>query len=378
MRLGIDCRHCYDVLSNEGAGIERYTYHLAKNLVSRDKANDYVLFFYSDLSPETIHRIKGVNPRVKVVKVVRRGLRIPLWDSHIKFSRILRRARLDLTIFPAGAMPLSYCRPSWLVIHDFSIYRHPEWFPDRQWLATKIVVPRSIKKAKKIIAVSHSTLNDLKALFKKAALKARVIYPGVAVKDGYLEDEAENVKNKFGIGADYILFIGTMEPRKNALNLIKAFSNYIFENEESNVSLALAGIRGWKSQLFFQELNKITQRVSNARIKYIGKISNRERNILIKNCRAFVFPSLYEGFGFPVVEAMALGVPVVASDNSSLKELGDDCAVLVNPEDINSIRQGIKKALEDKVLRRHLILKGKERASQFSWEKTADEFLKFL
>lgn len=378
MKIGIDCRNFYDAYRNEGAGIERYVYHLTKNLIVQDRANDYVLFFYSDLSPETIHRVRGANPRVKIVKMLRRGSRFPLWDSHIKFSIALKKEKLDLAVFPANTIPLFYRGRSILVIHDLAIYIHPEWFPDHQWFSKRIVVPRSLRTAAKIVAVSESTRQDLCKLFKTAGNKARLIYPGVAVKENYAESEAEKVKMKFGISGDYILFIGTMEPRKNAMALIKAFCNYIFENEESDVSLVLAGIKGWKFQNFFGELNRINQRLIGQRVKYIGKISNRERNILIKNCRLFVFPSLYEGFGFPVVEAMALGAPVVTSDNSSLAELGGGCAVLINPEDVNDIRRGIKKALEDKVLRCQLISRGKERARQFSWEKTAEKFIEMF
>ncbi|MBI5077057.1 glycosyltransferase family 4 protein [Candidatus Falkowbacteria bacterium] len=378
MKIGIDCRNFYDAYRNEGAGIERYAYHLTKSLIARDKVNDYVLFFYSDLSPEAIHRVRTGNPRVKIVKVLRRNSRLPFWDSHIKFSALLKKEKLDLTIFPANTIPLFYRQRSILVIHDLAIFLHPEWFPDRQWFSRRIVVPRSIRTATKIVAVSESTKLDLCRLFKTAEKKTRVIYPGVAVKEDYSASESEKVKIKFGIGADYVLFIGTMEPRKNAVNLLKAFFNYIFENEASHVSLVLAGIKGWKFQNFFGELSRVNQQLVGQRVKYIGKISNRERNILIKNCRAFVFPSLYEGFGFPVAEALALGAPVVTSDNSSLKEIGEGCAILINPEDANDIRRGIKKALEDKVLRFQLISRGQERARQFSWIRTAEKFVELF
>jgi glycosyltransferase involved in cell wall biosynthesis len=372
MRIGIDCRHFYDVHANKGAGIERYTYHLVKTLLQLDTTNQFVLFFYSDLSPETIYKAKGNNPRIRIVKLFRSTSKIPLYDNHIRFVKVLKQAQLDLTVFPANIIPLFYKGKSLLIIHDLAIYLHPEWFPDKQWFATRVLVPRSLKKAETIVAISQSTKRDLLKLFKRIPEeKVRVIHPGVKVKDEYMFEEAEKVMKKFDIKDDYILFIGTIEPRKNIANLIKAFSNYLFDHEESKVNLVLAGIRGWKFQPIFQFLKNINQRLPESQIKYIGKVSNRERNILIKKAQAFVFPSKYEGFGFPVVEAMALKIPVLTSNNSSLREIaGEENALLVNPDDANELRQGIKKILDDKILRQRLVTNGEKRAAEFSWEKT--------
>ncbi len=375
MKIGIDCRKFYDVQQNLGAGIERYTYHFVRNLLKHDQINDYVLFFYSDISPETVHKIKGTNSRVKIVKLFRQSSKIPLWDNHIRFSHLLKCENLDNCIFPANVIPLFYNKNSILIIHDLAIYLHPDWFPEKQWFSTKILVPASIRKAKKIVAISQCTKNDLLKIFKINKDKVSVIYPGVRIKDTYLPDEITTIKNKFEIKGDYCLFLGTIEPRKNILNLIKAFSNYLFENEESKIDLVLAGNKGWKYNLVFKNLNCLNQRLINSRIKYIGKISNRERNILLKNCEAFIFPSQYEGFGFPVLEAMSLGVPVVTGNNSSLQEVANDSAILVESNDVNSIRRGIKQVLADKCLRQQLIVKGKKNSQSFTWEKTVEKFL---
>ncbi|NQT49607.1 glycosyltransferase family 4 protein [Candidatus Kuenenbacteria bacterium] len=378
MRIGIDCRKFYDIHLNLGAGVERYTYHLVKNLLEADKENDYVLFFYSDISPETIHKVKMNSSRVKIVKLFRSSSKIPLLDSHIRFSWLLKKEKLDLTVFPANVIPLFYNKKSILIVHDMAIYLHPEWFPERQWFSTKFLVPRSIKKAHTIVAISQNTKQDLIKLFKVSEEKIRIIYPGVVVKDTYLPEEIDKVKKKFNIKNNYVLFIGTIEPRKNILNLIKAFSNYIFENEESDVSLVLAGIKGWKFQPIFQVLNNINKRLMNSPIKYVGKVSNRERNILLRNCQAFVFPSYYEGFGFPIIEAMALRAPVITSNNSSLKEIAGDGAYLIEVDDPNDIRRAIAKVLEDKNLRQQLILKGKAQADKFTWETTVNKFRTLL
>ena len=378
MKIGIDCRKFYDSQQNAGAGIERYTYHLVRSLLHQDTVNRYTLFFYSDISPETIHKIKGSNPRIKIVKMFRTSSKVPLWDNHVNFTRLLLKEKLDLTIFPANVIPLFYNKKSLLVIHDLAIYLFPNWFPEKQWFSTKILVPWSIKKAKTIVAISQSTKKDLIKLFKVNPEKIRVIHPGIVVKDTYMEEEIKKVKNKFDIKGDYLLFIGTIEPRKNILNLIKAFSNFLFENEEMNVSLVMAGIKGWKFKPVFKQLNEINKRLMTSRIKYVGKISNRERNILLKSCQGFVFPSHYEGFGFPALEAMALGAPVITANNSSLKEIAEDAAILIDSNDVNSIRRAIKQVLEDKILRQRLVRNGRERARQFSWAITVKKFITLL
>ena len=377
MKIGIDCRKFYDIVTNRGAGVERYSYHLIKTLLEIDKHNDYVLFFYSDISPETIYKVKGKNARVKIVKIQRKKSSIPILGNHLSFSLLLNKEKLDLTLFLTGSMPLFYKKPSIVVVHDLAIYLFPEWFPDKQWFSTKVIFPRSVKKAKKIITVSENTKKDLIKLFKVPEYKIIPIYPGVKVKGNYLPAEIEAVKKKYDIKKDFVLFLGTIEPRKNIINLIKAFSNYVFESEKE-LNLIIAGIRGWKYKKIFLELEDLNKRFTNSQIKYIGPVSNRERNILIGCCQVFVFPSQYEGFGFPVLEAMALDAPVVTGNNSSLKEICQDSALLVDTSEVNEIRKGIKQVLESPEERNELIAKGRQKVKQFTWEKTVYKLLEVI
>ena len=378
MKIGIDCRKIYDSHLNIGAGVERYVYHLVKHLLLIGRNHEFVLFVRADLSPETIHRLKGENDRVKIIKQMPAISNLSFINKHWNFSRLLGKENLDCAIFPANMIPFFYRGQSLLVVHDLAIYFHPEWFPEGQWFAKRILFPGSIRKAAMIVAVSESTKNDLIKLFKVKEQKVRVIYPGVVTKESYAVEEMDRVLRKFNLEKDFVLFIGTIEPRKNILNLIKAFSNYIFENEENRMNLIIAGEKGWKFGGVFRELNEFNNRLTGSRIKYIGKISNRERNILISNCQVFVFPSLYEGFGFPVLEAMELGSPVVTSNNSSLAEISAGASYLIDPCDINDIRRGIKTVLEDKILRYQLISAGKERVKNFDWNKTARQFMELM
>jgi len=372
MKIGIDCRKIYDPHVNEGAGIERYTYNLVRVLLKIDQRDEFVLFCNNDLSPETIHKLKGNNSRVKVVKLMRFQSKIPIYESHWKISRAMTTENLDLAFFPANQIPLFYRKRAFVVVHDLAIYLHPEWFPDHQWFSTKIVLPKSFERAEKIITVSRNTKLDLLKLFKLPEEKIEVIYPGIVAKDDYLPEELDNVKRKFDIAGEYLLFLGTVEPRKNIVRLAKAFASYLFDSGRE-IKLVLAGAKGWKFQPILEEIAEINKRLPLPMIKYIGKVTNRERNLLIKNTRGFVYPSIYEGFGFPVLEAMALGVPVLTSKNSSLEEIAGGAALLAEAGDIADIKRNLKILCEDEIKRKELIEKGNDCSSEFKWSKTAEK-----
>jgi glycosyltransferase involved in cell wall biosynthesis len=369
MKIGIDCRKIYDPQLNEGAGIERYTYHLVRTLLKQEDGNEYVIFCYNDLSPETIHKLRRNNTRVKIVKLMRLGSRIPIYESHWKISRVMIRENLDLAIFPANHIPLFYRKRSFVIVHDMAIYLHPEWFPDKQWFATKVLLPKSFERAEKIITVSRNTKLDLLKLFKLPESKIEVIYPGIVAKDKYLPEELNKVKKKFDISGEYLLFLGTIEPRKNIVRLANAFASYLFDANRE-VKLILAGAKGWKYQPIFEEIAEINKKLPAPAIKYIGKVTNRERNLLIKSARGFVYPSVYEGFGFPVLEAMSLGVPVLTSKNSSLEEICGDAALLAESGDIPDLKRNIRILCEDETKRLELIEKGKAKSDEFRWSNT--------
>jgi len=378
MLIGIDCRQFYDVQSNIGAGVERYAYHLVRNILHEDKTNNFVLFFYSDISSQTIRKVKGNNSRVKIVKLNKPGLRIPFYESHVKTAHVFNKEKLDNCLFLANSMPFFYRGNAILVVHDLAIYKDPEWFPSRQFLSTKIIVPRSLDRTKKIIAVSQNTKKDLLEIFKLPEQKIEVVYPGVAVKDNYLLDDFEKVRQKYDLSRKYFLFVGTIEPRKNLRSLIEAFGDFCFESGQVDYNLLLAGTKGWKFNDVFEAITEINKKLSGQRVKYIGKLTNRERNILLKNCLAFVYPSFYEGFGLPIVEAMALGAPVICGDNSAQKEIVGQSACLVNPNCYLEIKNSLKKMIDEKEFRQSLIEAGKLTADNFKWGKSAEEVLKII
>lgn len=374
MRIGIDCRIIYDVKENKGAGVERYVFYLVKALLKNDQSNEYVLFFPDSISQQTIDSLK----KQRNFEAVRVSDKLGFISRHLLFTFRLWGAFFDRMIFPANVMPLFYVGKSLLVIHDLAIYNHPEWFPNKQWFSKIILVPGSVAKATTIVTVSQATKNELLDLFKfKKNKNIHVVYPGLSLVKADSYQIGQEVKNKYKINNDYLFFVGTIEPRKNLVNVFSGYYKFI-KSSKLKIPLVIAGARGWKYKKIFSYLKKINQQLGWQAIQYIGKITDRERYALLKHAQAFLFPTKYEGFGFPVLEAMAVGCPVLTAKVGALPEYITDQALFVDQMQPIEISLGIKKILSDSELREKLSLAGPELATQFTWEKTAQEILALI
>jgi len=367
MRIGIDCRRILDVNHGENAGVGHYVYYLIKNLLKIDKENEYYLFFYD-------HKIKADEFRQDNVKIVYfPGLenigKIPFFYRHWFIPHVLKLYRLDVYHNPANIIPLFYFSKSILTIHDLAIYKNSEWFPDHQYFTKWITIPLSIKKAKKIIAVSENTKNDIINIFNIKPEKVEVIYEGVEDFNQLVIDEA-SIRAELKIPKPYFLYLGTLEPRKNLARLIEAFDLFLRKNNDFR--LILAGKKGWKYEPIFQTIEQLGLK---DKVLDIGYVNTEEKVYLLRNSFAFVFPTLYEGFGLPILEAMNLGVPIITSNISSIPELVIDNAVLVDPYNVNSIADGLIKLKNDDKLREQLVAKGRGIAKSFSWEACAKKTL---
>ena len=181
------------------------------------------------------------------------------------------------------------------------------------------------------------------------------------------------LKEKYRVKGDYILFVGTLQPRKNIERLVEAFSR--LKSKVKNLNLVIIGKKGW---MYEDILNAPEKYNVSDRVKFLDSVSDEELPVFYQNAICFVLPSLYEGFGLPVLEAMKYGCPVITSNVSSLPEAGGDAALYFNPENVNDIAEKIKKVIEDKTLREEMIQKGYQQIKKFSWEKTARETLQVL
>jgi len=371
MRIGIDCRKIFDPIKNKGAGIERYTFNLVKNLIEADDENKYILYIPRKYPKRALEILIKDISKVKVVKVGKG--KIPFFSRHLGFALQLYKEKLDLVLFLANVIPIGYSKRSFLFIHDLIIYKNPEWFPSGQSFVKKIVLPMSLRKAEKVFAISHATKKDLVDLFEVSEKKIEVLYPSVDIYPEIDEEKEEEVKKKFNLDKRYLFFVGTLEPRKNLVNLIKAFKKVL--EEIPDVDLYISGHVGWHYEKILQTA-KVMRGKSN--IEFTGPVTNQEKLILMKNSSAFTFVSWDEGFGMPVLEAMKVGVPVVTSGRGGLGELITDKRQIANPADINDIAKKIKNLLLDQELRKNIVEKQRKWAENFSWRISAQKLLKII
>jgi len=420
MKIGIDCRTILNPHGGEQAGVGHYTYYLVKNLLEIDRENEYVLFFDSRFKNIAEFQ-KYKNVTIRFFPFYQYKKYLPITYSHMLISAVLNREKLDVFHSPANIIPLSYSKPSVVTVHDLGIYKFPDFFPKKflsnQAFATKVLVPRSLIKVKKIIAVSKNTKKDIIEEFGINEEKIEVVYEGVLNNRDICADAKnfDDLKKKYGISKKFMLFLGTIEPRKNIISLIKAFRNsrLVYDSPLKDYQLIIAGGHGWKDQLIYEtisnanasilgikerrsgkerrggldkrvkskiqkqgERRKGIERRNDQPIKYIGYVSHGEKMSLLCNTECFLFPSLYEGFGLPVLEAMSVGAPVITSNLSSLPEVaGSDGAILINPNKESEIADAIQQIATDEGLRESLIIKGHKRSKYFSWKKCAKETL---
>ncbi|MDP3985225.1 MAG: glycosyltransferase family 1 protein [bacterium] len=389
MRIGIDCRTILNPGFGEQAGVGHYTYFLVRHLLRLDQANEYVLFFDDAVSDTAIGELVAGRPNTIIRRFPFHAYRrfLPFAYAHMMAASFIARERCDVFHAPGGLLPYQYKGASLITVHDLAILMHPEWFPENvleRYASTRILLPRAIRQASRIIVPSVATRSDLIKFFPDTERKAVVIPLGVEAPeavsfgDGKIALEEEmataDIRAKFRLGPRYLLYVGTIEPRKNIAALIRAF-RHLRESDDvfHNVTLAIAGAKGWKYADVEKEIAAANQEFSPAKpVRFFGYVSHGDKWLLLKHAEAFVFPSRYEGFGLPVLEAMSVGTPVITSNRSSLPEVVGEAGILVNPDHDEEIREAMKQMLEDDALRKRLGAQGEIRAKEFTWIKTAE------
>ncbi len=260
-----------------------------------------------------------------------------------------------------------------LTVHDVSFFLFPEYHPLKRRLTFKALFPRSLEQADQIITDSDSTKRDLVEHFHVPADKITTVHLGVDPTFAPAsEAQAAPIMAKHGVrfGA-YLLYIGTVEPRKNLPRLIQAY--HLFRaNGSQSLPLVLVGANGWLNQDLFREIDKSRWK---DHIKILGYVAKTDLPALYSGAAAFVYPSIYEGFGLPPLEAMACGAPVITADNSSLPEVVGDAALLVDAYDVEAIANAMLQVASDSTMRESLKQRGLARAQYFSWRRTAEQTL---
>jgi glycosyltransferase involved in cell wall biosynthesis len=387
MRIAIDCRSISNPELGEMAGIGHYTWYLTKHLLELDEENQYTLFFDSRATKGHMGLLAGSNRNAKtvVMPLCRYKKFLPYAYSHHIVARAIADAGADVFHAPTGSLPLGYKGKSVITVHDLAIYANPEWFPAGQMFSRRIVVPASVRRADRIIAVSRSTRDDLIKLFSAPSRKISVIHEGVDHRSAPIgetidEKVRKNILKKHGLKHEgYFLYLGTIEPRKNVAGLVRAYQTLAarFPGLVGKTELVIAGAIGWKADDALKAVREANRSFGGhgPRVRHIGYVAPEEKLVIMAHALAFVFPSHYEGFGLPVLEAMSLGVPVISSNVSSIPEIVGRAGLLVNPADPAELTLAMKHLLEDGAKRRALGQAGLARSTEFRWERTAGETL---
>ena len=351
----------------QNTGVKIYTREIVKALREVDKGNKYLLYKF---------------------KIQNSKFKIPLW-TYTKFPQEIKRDQPAVLFMPIQSTPfLKKPKNIKLVItvHDLAFLLFPKHFTFKNRFLLNFHTKRAIKMADKIITPSETTKRDIIKFYNINEDKIKVVYHGVNSKF-----KIQN--SKFKINTPYILFVGSIQPRKNLVRLIEAFE--ILKNPPSplfqrgskipplkkgaggifNINLIIVGGKGWLSDKIYK---KAKESEFSKDIIFKGNVSDDELANLYKNASIFVMPSLYEGFGLPVLEAMSYGVPCVVSDNSSLREIANKSTLFVDACSSTDIAKRISNLLNNKELRKELSKKGIENAKKFSWKKSARETLTVL
>ena len=380
MTIGIDIR----VLARGArTGVEEYTIDLLARLFDLDKSIQFKLFY--NAYQKVFLKYPWLNlPNVELYdfKIPNRFLFISArYFNQPKIDRLLKGIDVYFNPHFFVAPVSAKCRKV-ITFHDLSFELHPYFFSWRKrvWQKFLMKTQREAEKADKIIAVSESTKQDLVNLYKIEPEKIKVIYSGVneefRIKNLELRIK-EKIKKKYNLPEKFILYFGTIEPRKNLIGLIKAFEllNTKYKIQNTRYKLVIAGAKGWLEQDIFKAARESKY---SRDIIFTGFVEEQDKAELYNLAELFVYPSFFEGFGFSPLEAMACGLPTIVSHSSSLPEVVGEAAIMIDPYNIDELVWAMEMVLLDKDLREQLREKGIEQAKKFSWSRCAQETLEIL
>ena len=288
----------------------------------------------------------------------------PFIGRHMQWPARIRRLRPDAYFGPVGALPLGGVGcPTVITVHDLAIYHNPGWFPGRQPLSTRLVIPRSLARADVIVAVSKNTAQDIEDLFGVPASQISVVPHGVShVFRPMSREDLEPARARLQLPERFILFVGTIEPRKNLATLLEAWAML-----SDRPDLVIVGAWGWLYEPIKERIGRL-----GAGVHHIQGLDPAELPAVYNLARVLAHPAWYEGFGFPPLEAMACGTPVVVSDRASLPELVGDAGLIAPADDPEAWRKALQKVVGDSDVAADLKRRGILRAAQFSWARSAE------
>jgi glycosyltransferase involved in cell wall biosynthesis len=362
MRIGLDGF----ALIKPKTGVGHYTLELAQALAALQPEHSFELISPYPF-PEEISQEIACLPNLRTVSVKMNGLNRRWWA--VGLPRYVRKAQLDLFHGTNYEVPLWNRRRNVITVHDLSVFTHPETHDTRMAGRARRRLPIMLRTASRVITPTEAVKNELATQFKIDPTRIAVTHEAPRKNFFPVEsDEAVAVRGRLEIDDDFILFVGTIEPRKNLKMLLRAFAR-ILKETPLRPQLVIAGAEGWLIEEFSEAA---TANDFGDRLRLTGYLNDEDLRALYSSCKLFVYPSLYEGFGLPPLEAMACGAPVIASRIPAHEETLNDNALLVDPHDDVALSQAIIGLLENESARERLAKNGKQHAKHFSWDKTAE------
>jgi glycosyltransferase involved in cell wall biosynthesis len=371
MHIGID----YTAAAWQGAGIGRYTRELVRAIVAQGDSHRYTLFYAAgglasnSLYLTDLQQLCATYAHVRHVPIPLSPRRLTqLWQRlRVPLPVELWTGLVDLLHAPDFVLPPTRAR-TLVTIHDLSFLVHPECAEPSMVRYLTDAVPRGLRRANVILADSQATRADLERLLNIDRARIELVYPGVGSQFGPLPAESTApVRRRLGLPDQFVLFVSTLEPRKNLARLLEAFAQVV-QNDHSNLYLVIGGRRGWLYEDIFAAIDRLQL---GERVRLLDYVDDKDLPALYNLATAFAYPSIYEGFGIPPLEALACGTPTIVADNSSLPEVVADAAVLVSAEDVGSIASGLAQVVSNPGLRARLREAGPAQARKFTWEQAA-------
>jgi glycosyltransferase involved in cell wall biosynthesis len=357
-------------------GVEEYVYQLIKHLTMLPESRQHRFFLYL---PSVLHRMKTNTgapmtffdfPLPENFIIKESWWPMPFFWTQIRLAWEMKFCASDVAFFPVHILPFVHSKNSIVTIHGLEYEYFPEYYPLWQRLYFRINLKYALKHAQRIIAITENTKQDLIKLYGGDEKKIKVVHHGTEIQYSKLKIQSDILK--FKIQKPYLLYLGRLEQKKNIEGILDA---YKILKEKYNIphKLILVGAPGYGYK-------KIKLKIRNFKleIKELGYVDEPTKWQLLKNAEVFLFPSFYEGFGLPVLEAQAVGTPLVTSYNSCLPKIAGEGALFVDPKNPAQIAEAIKSIIDDKNLRDKLIQSGFENIKRFSWEECAKKTLEIL
>ncbi len=362
MKIAFDIRG----IDGDRGGKGIWTANVLKSILNNDRENEYYLYTNKDWKNIYKH-----NPNVHVMRVWGKG---PLW--HLRFYWSMLKNKIDILIATESYIVPFLHNPKKLnvalVVHDLVAFKSPAKHQKRATWIEKVTLKSAVKKAKWIFTVSQYTKKDLVERYPKFRLSEKITVVYAGIRDAFLRKVDPNriieVQRRYNLDPDYMMMAGTLEPRKNIVGALEAYS-LISPFNQQRYRFVIAGKKGWYYKKIFQKVKELKL---IGRVKFLEYIPDEDLAVLMQGAKLFLFPSFYEGFGLPILEAMANGVPVLASRVSSIPELGVDAIHYADPYEPVDIADGITQLLDNEEYCKALRDKGFHQIKKYSWGRTAN------